>query len=119
MLNFDRVSFWIQVHDLPLGSLNMRTTSDIMLLAGTVISGSGDVGEFEGGNYMRVRVSIDITKPLSRGRKVEFDNREESYVSFKYECLPNLCYWCGCLTHQDRDYSLWQNRKGSMPLRNQ
>ena len=117
-LNFDRVSFWIQVHDLPLGSLNMKTASHIVSLAGIVISGSGDAEEFEGGNYMQVRVSIDITKPLSRGKKVEFNNGEKSWVSFKYERLPNLCYWCGCLTHQDRDCLLWQNRKGSMPAKN-
>ena len=36
-LNFDRVSFWIQVHDLPLRSLNMRIASDIVSSAGTVI----------------------------------------------------------------------------------
>ena len=106
-LNFDRVSFWIQVHDLLLGSLNIRIAFDIISPVGTMIPGSGDAEEFEGGNYMRVRVSIDITKPLSRGKKVEFDNGEESWVSFKYECLPNLCYWYGCLTHQDRDCSLW------------
>ena len=117
-LNFDRVSFWIQVHDLLLGSLNMRIAFEIISPVGTMIPGSGDAEEFEGGNYMRVRVSIDITKPLSRGKKVEFDNGEESWVSFKYECLPNLCYWYGCLTHQDRDCSLWQNRKGSMLVRN-
>nr|POE75835.1 uncharacterized protein CFP56_05105 [Quercus suber] len=118
-LNFYRVSFWIQVHDLPLGSLNMCIASNIVLSAGTVIQGSGDAKEFEGGNYMQVRVSIDITKPLSRGRKFEFENGEESWASFKYERLPNLCYWCGCLTHQDRDCSLGQNRKGSLLARNQ
>ena len=47
---------------------------------------------------MRVHVSIDITKPLSR-KKVEFENGEESWVSFEYEHLPNLCYWCGCFTY--------------------
>ena len=52
----------------------------------------------KGGNYMRVHVSIDITKPLSR-KKVEFENGEESWVSFEYEHLPNLCYWCGCFTY--------------------
>lgn len=117
-LIFKKVNFWVQVHDLPLGSLNMRIASDIVSLAGAVIPSSGDAEEFERGNYMRVRISIDITKPLSRGRKVEFDNGEESWVSFKYECLPNLCYWCGCLTHQDQDCLLWQNKKGSMSARN-
>ena len=91
-LVFDNVRFWVQVHDLPLGSMNMQTASDIVSTAGEVILGSSDDEEFEGGNFMRVRVSIDITKPLSRGRKVEFSNGEVSWVSFKYESLPNLCY---------------------------
>lgn len=64
-------------------------------------------------------MSIDVTKPLSRGRKVEVSNGEVSWVSFKYERLPNLCYWCGCLTHQDRECSLWQNRKGVVPEKHQ
>lgn len=51
-LNFDKVSFWVQVHDLPLGSLNMRTAFDIVSSAGAVILGSGDAKEFEGDNYM-------------------------------------------------------------------
>ena len=91
-LNFDKASFWVQVHDLLLGSLNMRTASDIVSSAREVVPGSSDIEEFEGGNYMQVWVSTDITKPLSRGRKVEFSNGEVSWVSFKYERLPNLCY---------------------------
>ena len=118
-LVFDNVRFWVQVHDLPLGSMNMQTASDIVSTAGEVILGSSDDEEFEGGNFMRVRVSIDITKPLSRGRKVEFSNGEVSWVSCKYERLPNLCYWCGRLTHQDWECSLWQNRKGVVPEKNQ
>lgn len=91
-LVFDNVRFWVQVHDLSLGSMNMRTAFDIISTAGEVILGSSDAEEFERGNFMQVRVSIDITKPLSRGRKVEFNNCEVSWVSFKHEHLPNLCY---------------------------
>ena len=36
-------------------------------------------------------------------------------MSFKYERLPNICYWCGCLTYSDkgtqdlesRQYGAW------------
>lgn len=114
-LVFDNVRFSVQVHDLPLGSMNMQTASDIVLAAGEVIPRSNEAEDFEGGNFLRVQVSIDITKPLSRGRKVEFNNGDVSWASFKYERLPNLCYWCGRLTHQDQECSFWQNRKGVMP----
>jgi len=38
---------------------------------------------------------------------------------FKYERKPNLCYWCGCLTHADKDCDLWLNNKGTLSVENQ
>ena len=58
----------------------------------------------ECGGFMRVRVMVDISQPLCRGRMVALDDNRELCVSFKYERLPNLYYWCGRLTHNDRDY---------------
>ena len=58
-------------------------------------------------NFMRVRVAIDITKPLCRGRKISTTSGKEGWVSFKYERLPNICYGCGRLTHSDRECLAW------------
>ena len=30
--------------------------------------------------------------------------------------MPNLCYWCGRLTHEDRDCELWIDSKGTLTL---
>ena len=35
-------------------------------------------------------------------------------MSFKYERLPNICYWCGRLTHDDRDCDLWIDSEGTL-----
>ena len=113
-LVFESASFWIQVHDLPLNSMTLGVAKDIVLMAGTVINYEEEDEEYVGGNFMRVRVSIDITKPLCRGQKLGLSNGDESWVSFKYEHLPNVCYWCGRLTHHDRECSLWQKRKGTL-----
>lgn len=72
-LVFDRTCFWLHVHHLPLGSLNMRVAKEFVLTAGEESS-----DEYEGSNFVRVRVSLDITKPLSRGRKIGLSNGEES-----------------------------------------
>lgn len=32
-------------------------------------------------------------------------------MSFKYERLPCICYWCGCLTRGDKDCDLWITRE--------
>lgn len=77
-LVFDRTNFWVQVHDLPIGSLNMRMARDIVSTAREVMESEVSSEECEGGNFMRVRVNIDVTKPLCIGRKVVWQIREEN-----------------------------------------
>ena len=36
------------------------------------------------------------------------------WISFKYEWLSNMCYWCGRLTHNDRDCKLWIDNEGTL-----
>ena len=42
---------------------------------------------------------MDISLPLCRGQVLSIMDDEEHWVTFKYERLPNICYWCGCLDH--------------------
>ena len=35
-------------------------------------------------------------------------------MSFKYERLHNLCYWCGCLDNDNRECVLWIESKGTL-----
>ena len=44
------------------------------------------------GKYLRVRVSVDATKKLVKGKKVTIEGGEAKWVFFKYEWLPNFCY---------------------------
>ena len=48
--------------------------------------------EMIGGNFLRVRVAINTSQPLRRGRKISLKDGSEEWISFKYECLPNICY---------------------------
>ena len=68
------------------------------------------------GRFMRVKVKLDISLPLCRGRVVTFESGKKIWVSFKYERLPNLCYWCGRLTHSDKECPLWIQSKGTLTM---
>ena len=83
-LEFNRASFWVQMHDLPVRFQRRKVAEQICEAAGR-INASTDDSESEGDNFMRVRVSVDITQPLCRGKVISLDNDKELWVSFKYE----------------------------------
>ena len=112
-LSFNKTSFWVQIHNLPFSLLTIEATFSISETLGTVMKPK-DINEMRGGNFMRVRFVIEIRKPLCRGRKISWDQTGEGWASFMYECLPNICYWCGHLSHDDKDCVLWLSSRGSL-----
>ena len=47
------------------------------------------------------------------------ENGKELWVSFKYEQLSNLCYWCGSLTFDDTNCELWLESEGTLSIESQ
>ena len=72
-MEFSKVTFWVQVHDLPIRFRTKKIAEQLCEAIGEVNTGV-DEAEAEGDNYMRVRVNIDISQPLSRGRVVSLDS---------------------------------------------
>lgn len=101
-LEFNRTLFWVQLHDLPIGDMNPRTACEIDGIIGEVQLGMKEWGTQDGSSFMRIRVLVDTSKPLFRGRKICKEDGKVGWVRFKYERLPNLCYCCGLLTHSDK-----------------
>ena len=114
-MKFNRVAFWVQVHDIPLRFRTQKVAEWICETIGTVTEAPVDA-EVEGDGFIRVRVTLNISKPLCHGRVISLENGKELWVSFKYKRLPNMCYWCGCLTHDDRDYEMWIESEGSLSV---
>ena len=73
-----------------------------------------DEDETDGGSFLRMKVIIDISKPLCRGRRISLSQGEQSWVSFKYERLPNFCYWFQNVAYDDRDSECWLRSKGTL-----
>lgn len=46
---------------------------------------------------MRIRVRLDVRRPLKRRKKIMKKNGEELMVSCKYERLGEFCLLVGCL----------------------
>lgn len=48
--------------------------------------------EIVGGTFLKVKVKVDTSRPLCRGRRVTFEEGLDRWVSFQYERLPNMCF---------------------------
>ena len=116
--NFNQVSFWVQVYNIPLCYRNKEVAEQICEAIG-IIQHPKDSPDCDGVSFIRVKVSINISLPLCRGRLITLDDDREHWVSFKYERLPNLCYWCGRLTHSDKDCEKWFDSEGSLQQEDQ
>lgn len=67
-LDLSKAALWVQIHGLPLVCMNKAVGTKIGLSMGAMVG--LDVGE-DGvgwGRYLRVRVVIDLGRPLARGR---------------------------------------------------
>lgn len=62
-----------------------------------------EVREVEWGKFMRLRVKLDITKPLLRKKKICIGDLESVWVRISYERLPYFCFNCGIIRHSYRD----------------
>ncbi|KAA3458458.1 reverse transcriptase [Gossypium australe] len=56
--------------------------------------------------FCRLRVNLDVQKPLRRGIFASSGSSINSWVPFKYEKLPIFCFGCGHLGHGLQDCGL-------------
>ena len=74
-LQFTWTQFWVQLHGLPVDRLGIPTAIQIGKTIGVTLS-YGCEAEMIAGDFLRIRVEMDVLKPLCRGRKV-LDNEVE------------------------------------------
>lgn len=51
---------------------------------------------------MRLRIKLDVRRPLKRRKKIIKKNGTESWVTCKYERLGDFCFTCGLMSHTER-----------------
>ena len=97
--------FWIQIFNLPLKCMTKEIGRTIGSKLGEVMEVDVSDSGVHWGRCLRVRVHIDVTKRLVRGKKITIEGGEGRWVQLKYERLPNFCYRCGFLNHTLKDCS--------------
>ncbi|KAL5788182.1 hypothetical protein ACOSP7_005131 [Xanthoceras sorbifolium] len=83
--------------------MNRSTAKLLASMVGDIVELSNDPKDFWG-KYLRVRVWVDVSKPLCRGLKVwVVEVGMMITVLLKYERLPEFCHNCGLLGHPLRE----------------
>lgn len=107
---FNNSPCWIRVYDVPFAKRNKMLANEIGECMGGLIE-YDDSDPLGLDQFMRMKVSIDIGKPLRRGMKIATGNNTAKWVDIKYERLGDFCYFCGRLGHIDRDwFQQWRGK---------
>lgn len=93
---------WIQIHKVPLLSMTAAVASAIGGKIGSVLMVDKSASRECIGRFLRVRVRLNLREPLMRGVMVTFPDEGRIWVEFRYEGLPNYCFYCGKLGHGSR-----------------
>jgi hypothetical protein len=96
-IDLNNFETWIQIHKLPIGYRNEP------LIKNFTERKVGKVSKVEThvngvGNFVRVRVVLDVRKVLARFVTVSRDGKREFY-QVKYEKMPKFCGACGMIGH--------------------
>lgn len=97
---------WVRVYNLPFkGRLNMMNVEAIGKKIGQFVKmdASGSVGIDKS---IRLRVNVDVRKPLLKAVKVKMRGGVEEFFDVKYERPPIFCYLCGKLGHGVKDCNM-------------
>ena len=95
---FDKAAFWIRMSNLPLTCMSLIVGQQIGSSMGHVEEVDVDDSGMGWGEYLRVKINLDLRKPLMKGRMLKI-NGSSTLVSFQYERLPKFCFRCGVIKH--------------------
>lgn len=102
-LVFSEISIWIQVHNVPFKCLTRAMAQIVGESIGCVEDIDCDDSDAWTGPFLRIRVTIEVEKPLLRGIKLRASDESAVWCPIMYEKLPDFCHNCGVLGHSHRE----------------
>ncbi|CAH9078678.1 unnamed protein product [Cuscuta europaea] len=101
-ISLDTTYFWIHIHNIPYGFSNLGYARKIGNYLGKFLSWDDRQFDEKWEAYMRIRVTLDVRRPLKVGTTLKKSRGEGYWVDFKYEKLPSFCFACGVIGHAEK-----------------
>lgn len=100
---FTKEPFWLKLHDLHFPGMSKTTEESLGATMGSVLSVDIDASGMAWGSFLRVKVLLDISKPLAQGQFINMGEQRFG-IPFKYERLPLFCFHYGVIKHSSPTY---------------
>ncbi|CAN0872061.1 hypothetical protein LINGRAHAP2_LOCUS10020 [Linum grandiflorum] len=95
--------FWLQIHKLKPSFFTETVGRGLGNFVGTFVRYDEEQNVYRSSSsYLRVRVTLDTTKPLPSGKKICHPGEPSFMCEFRYEKLPLFFFICGRMGHIDR-----------------
>ena len=96
------IDLWVQIHDLQPGLMSEKIITEVGNEIGKYVCSCPTNFKGVWREYMRNRVTMDLSKPLKRRMKIRKSGKEWIWITFKYENVPTFCFICGLLGHSEK-----------------
>ncbi|XP_050211918.1 uncharacterized protein LOC126662073 [Mercurialis annua] len=93
---------WVHVNDIPLGLVTKKLGENVGNYLGKFICHDNRRVKPNESSSLRVRVSIDVRKPLKKKMKFKRSANTWSWVELQYERIPMFCFYCGIMGHSEK-----------------
>ncbi|KAL4319654.1 hypothetical protein GQ457_18G009350 [Hibiscus cannabinus] len=90
---------WVHIHNIPLSLMTAALACALGASVDKVIMTDTRLEDGNMGEFMRVRVSFDTSKPLRRFVVLSRPDAKASLCPLQYEHLPLFCHGCGLIGH--------------------
>lgn len=98
----NKLDLWVLIYDMRTGFMIERVLKEVGNYVGEYVESCERNFNGVWREYMRIRVTIDITKPLKRRMKIRKAGGEWIWITFKYENVPTFCFICGLVGHSEK-----------------
>jgi hypothetical protein len=116
LVDFNHAPIWVQLWGLPPHCKTKKMGESIGNFLGKVEA--AEFYEYPGKKMIiKVKVSINVYQPIQTGILIGSHKDGTTWIDFRYENLPHVCFKCGILGHDEK---LCQNEpqqiEGNAPL---
>ncbi|KAL4319837.1 hypothetical protein GQ457_18G009200 [Hibiscus cannabinus] len=97
--SFQHMCIWVRIHNIPLSLMTAALARALGASVGKVIMTDARLEDGNMGEFMRVRVLFDTSKPLRRCVVLSRPDAKASLCPLQYKRLPVFCHGCGLIGH--------------------